>query len=239
MIVSQEKFHDALRDPAQPVPAGLTDAQGHPAGKRFNVYRNNVALSLIEALRESFPALARILQDDFTRLAHAFMRQHAPDMPVMQRYGARLPGFLQSFTPLAHLPWLSDLAGLEQTLRESYHAADADPVPPQELAALPPETLSNARFTFAPAVRLVQSDWPIHDLLESGNMSAQSPQSVLITRPGWDPIPHLLDPAQALFLAALIDGATLAEAHAVAEDCDLTTTLQLLLQQNAICEIRV
>ena len=32
----QAEFRDALLDPDLPVPAGLTDPQGHPAGRRFD-----------------------------------------------------------------------------------------------------------------------------------------------------------------------------------------------------------
>jgi len=42
------------------VPASLTDGSEQPAGKRFNVYRNNVIVSLKEALSESFPVVTKL-----------------------------------------------------------------------------------------------------------------------------------------------------------------------------------
>ena len=43
-------FKTALFDPAVMPPAGLSDPAGRPAGKRFDIYRNNVVVSLTEAL---------------------------------------------------------------------------------------------------------------------------------------------------------------------------------------------
>ncbi|MCY4501644.1 MAG: DNA-binding domain-containing protein, partial [Alphaproteobacteria bacterium] len=51
----QSAFVEALLDPAKPVPAGLVRPDGLPAGRRFDIYRNNVVVALIEALGEAFP----------------------------------------------------------------------------------------------------------------------------------------------------------------------------------------
>lgn len=135
MTIDQVEFRAALLNPAHPVPAGLTDPEGRPAGKRFDVYRNNVTVSLMKALEAGFPAIAAFLgTENFRILAGTFVRQHPPASPVMQQYGAELPGFLEAFAPLRTCPWLGDLARLELALRSSYHAADAPPVPPETLA---------------------------------------------------------------------------------------------------------
>ena len=48
-------FQHALLDPSQPALATLSNGQGQEAGDRFDVYRNNVVLSLITAVEAGFP----------------------------------------------------------------------------------------------------------------------------------------------------------------------------------------
>ena len=57
----QNSFAAALLDSDRPVPKGLTSHTASVPAKRFAVYRNNVVVSLIDALRRRFPAVERIV----------------------------------------------------------------------------------------------------------------------------------------------------------------------------------
>ena len=57
MFTTQSEFGAALFDPELAVPDSLRDGENQPAGKRFNVYRNNVIVSLKQALSQSFPVI--------------------------------------------------------------------------------------------------------------------------------------------------------------------------------------
>ena len=237
----------ALRDPALPVPDGLTDGQGRPAGRRFNVYRNNITASLIAALETGFPAIRSLLgPENFTGLARLYQQDNPPDSRLMMHYGAGFPAFLDSHPALAHLAYLGDVARLELALRRAYHAADAAPLDPAALAAIPPEALPELRFTLAPAVILVPSRWPIHAIrafaLTPGSpQPPATPQDVLITRPGFDPEAHPLPPGGAAFLKALMAGATLGDAQAdgvaAAPGFDPAPVLALLIAGQAVTGI--
>src|SRR6056297_582067 len=212
MILDQTEFHDALLDAARAVPQGLKDGAGRPAGSRFSVYRNNVAVSLTEALELGFPALHALLGDDrFKAVMGRFLRQHPPDTPMISHYGAALPGFLAGFEPLQHLGYLPDVASLELALRQSYHAADAAPIDPAALQALAPDALMAARFDLAPALRIVRSDWPVHGIwaykMQPGAPKAvQEAQRVLVLRPEFDPEMTVIDAATDAFVTALGSG---------------------------------
>ena len=247
MTHSQTTFHAALLDSTQPVPEGLSDGKGRPAGRRFSVYRNNVAVGLTDALATSFPVIAKLIGDEnFRRVAGLFLRQHPPRNPMMMTYGAGLPAFLDSFRPLQYLGYLPDVARLEQALRIAYHAADARPIDPAILQNLPPDALAQTHFTLAPATQIIPSRWPIHAIwafnMEDGPKPQPGPQTVLITRPDYDPQMTSVAPGTAAFITALQTGETLSDATDTATTTDpgfaLTPALSLLLETQAITDIR-
>jgi hypothetical protein len=212
-MTGQAVFRAALLDPAAAVPPGLTDPRGRPAGKRFDVHRNNVVASLARALEDGFPATRHYLGErPFRALAVMHARAHPPRTPVLSGYGATLPDFLAGLPALAGQPFLPDLARLELAIRQGYHAADADPIDPAALQALPPERLLAARLGLAPALRLVRSAHPVaglwHHARGAGAPPAPGPEAALVTRPGFDPVVTALDPASGAALAALLQGAT-------------------------------
>lgn len=233
-------FAAALLDPGAARPEGLVGPGGAAAGRRFDVYRNNVAVSLRAALGAGFPALRKLLGADFfDAMAGLFLRAHPPGSPVLALWGDDLPGFLAAFPPVAHLPYLPDVARLELALRRAYHAADAAPLATAALAALPPDRLARLRFTLAPAVQLLRSDWPVLSIWRAAaDPTAPKPrpggEDAVILRPGFDPAPHLLPPGGAAALAALMTGATLAEAGEFATDSDISALFGLLLAHGAL-----
>ncbi|SPF78391.1 HvfC/BufC N-terminal domain-containing protein [Pseudoprimorskyibacter insulae] len=243
-MTGQSEFHAALLQADQPVPSGLTDGQGRPAGRRFAVYRNNVAVSLTEALETGFPAIRALLgEENFRAIAGLYLRESPPTSPVLSLYGAGFPEFLANHPPLAHLGYLPDVAQLELALRQSYHAADSTPIDPATFQRLTEDNLSKARLRLAPALRLVRSPWPVVDLWRyatrpGSKHPSATPQDALILRPAFDPEPHELPAHGASFLAALAKGLPVAQAiEAAGDDHDLAATLTLLLQGGGITAI--
>lgn len=238
--MSQRAFVSALLDPQAPVPAGLTDGAGRATTRRFNVYRNNVVVSLTEALQVAFPVLRALIGEGrFDALAGLFLRTHPPETPLLMLYGAQFSDFIKNFEPLAHVPYLADIARIEQAQRESYHAADAVALTPDHLASFPAENLATARLRFAPAVRLVASQFPIHDIwVRAQDANAAQPgaqtQHILITRPEFDPVITRLTAAEGTAIAQLMDGAPLGDALVAV---DAARVLGLLLSSAALTDI--
>jgi len=239
----QGDFAAAVLDPARPAPAGLVDPAGRPAGKRFDVYRNNVVVSLTDALGVAFPVVRKLVGEaNFRVLARAFLAVHPPASPRLMLWGDALPRFIESFEPARSLGYLPDVARLEQALRESYHAADAAPFDPAALAGLSPDEIMALRLCLAPSVRLLASPWPVLSIWRY-NTSPGAPkpvmaaEEVLVSRPGFDPEPAALPEGGAAFLGAIDRGASLGEAldaDSVPEAFDLDTTLGLILQGGAL-----
>ncbi len=248
MSVSQSAFRAALLDASVPVPDGLSDAEARPAGRRFSVYRNNVAVSLTEAMHQAFPVITKLLgNQNMDGLSGLFLRRHPPSSPLMMFYGEAFPDFLAGLPQLSHLGYLPDIARLELALRRSYHAADSQPAPPGALD-VPPEDIMRASLTFAPSMQIICSDWPIHAIWRF-NTETDAPkpdaggQDVLIARPEYDAAPHVLPVGGADWISHLQAGGTIGMAFektaAQTPDFDLGTTLALLLQGNAITSVTI
>lgn len=240
---TEAAFRHGMRTAVAVVPDGVRDGCGRPAGRRFDVYRNTVAVSLREALETGFPALRSLIgAERFAALARAFVTAHPPDTPLLALYGARLPTFLRGFAPLQGIGYLADVARLEQALREAYHAADACPLAPSRLHGRDGDALAALRVRLAPALRLVESHWPVVSIrrfaLEGGAKPPARAEAALVTRPGFDPDAHVLPEGGAAVVAALSVGATLGDAaEAAGRSADLPAILSLLARQGALVGI--
>jgi len=243
-VTSQTDFTRAILDPARATPNGLTNPDGVPATKRFDVYRNNVVVSLTDALATAFPVIFKLVGEQFfNAMAGVYLRQHPPSSPLMMFYGDTMPTFLASFAPVAKLPYLPDVARLELAMRHAYHAADAAPIAPEIFQSLPADRLMSARLTFAPAMQLIRSHYPIHgiwrmNMHDDAPKPGQSGENVLITRPEYDPLQTALLPGGGTFVATLMQGAPFAKAldasTAQVPDFDLSATLGTLFAGGAI-----
>ncbi len=239
--MTQTDFRNALLDPAAPVPSGLIDPQGRPAGKRFDVYRNNVAGSLITALESGFPVLRQIVGPAFfTAMAGVFLRAHPPKSRLIMLYGTDMPAFLTHFAPVGHLPYLPDVARLELAMRQAYHAADAAPMNTQDLGQIGPQH----GLTLAPAMRVLTSDWAIFSIWDMNTTGPLRPilprgEAVLILRPAFDPQAHAISAAASRFVMGLLQGETvLMAAEAAGAELDLVATLHLLVSGGGIVGTR-
>ncbi len=247
MNVDQHEFTAALLNPDQATPKGLIDSSGRPAGKRFDVYRNNVVFSLLEAMRTAFPVIEKLLgQELFHAISGDFVRKHPPRLPILMFYGAEFPKFLAAVELLAKSPYLPDVARLELARRVAYHAADVPAINPEALGEIDPEQLMGARFQFAPALHILTSDHPIIDLwnfnmIEDAPVPEPSGQIALISRPAFDPHMAAIGADTALFLTLLIDGQDLTSAlEATAQahpGFDLSAALGIMLQTEIITKI--
>lgn len=244
MMVPQAAFRQAMLDPNAAVPDGIVNPDGSAASKRFNVYRNNVAVSLSDALETAFPVVRKLVGNDFFRaMAGVYLRKHPPKSPLMMFYGDMMPQFLSRFEPAKKFGYLPDIARVELALRHAYHAADATPIAADALAALAPDALMGTRLRIAPATQTVASDFPVHAIYRAMTMDdAPKPmmqaEGVLITRANFDPEIHAINGAAAKAITALKAGKPLGEAIATSDDTlDLGAVLGLLLAQGAITEI--
>lgn len=125
-----------------PLPPGVTTLAPEEAERRFAVYRNNVAVGLIDALAKRFPVIQRLVGEEFfLAMARHYAQHHRPTSPVLLEWGAGFAGFLETFPPLADYPYMGDVARIEYARGRAYHAADGTPAPPETFLGADPSLL--------------------------------------------------------------------------------------------------
>lgn len=121
-----DDWRDALLRPGGEVPDGLSSWNGSDPAQRFAIYRNNVLVSLRDALADTFPALRDHLgHETFSDLALDYLCQHPPQSAILAHYGESFPGWLSEQTQWQLPNWCVEMARLERAYINSFHAADA------------------------------------------------------------------------------------------------------------------
>lgn len=244
-------FAPGLIDPDCQVPAGVVGPGGKGAIRRYNVYRNNVTVSLIDALVAVFPATQRITGVEFFRaMARFHVRATPPLSPLLFEYGRAFPDFIAHYDYAQGMPYLADTARIERAWLDAYHAADEPPLPPQMLAAVPHDLLPDVTFVPHPATRIVQSAFSALSIFIANRgdgpvrrIEGATAEDSLITRPGNEVIVRQLPPGGATFLMKLLAGNALGEAAAFAietsPDFDLSTNLAGMIDAGVFTALSV
>ena len=246
---AQDAFAVALLDAGAPAPDGLVAWNGSDPAQRFGVYRNNVVVSLVDALAAKFPVVAQLVGEEFFRaMAREHVRAAPPRSRMMALYGDDFAGFVATFPPATELPYLADVARLEAARLAAFHAADAEPLGPEAFAMIAPERLEAMRVGLHPAARIARfshaavSIWAAHQ--GQGDLAAVDPfeaEDALVTRPRLEVETRLLAPGEAALFEALGAGETLgaaaARGFAAHAGFDLSRALATLLTSGAASEL--
>lgn len=251
---NHQAFADSLLSTTTPCPPGLTTWNQSDPARRFAVYRNNVMVSLIDALADTCPVIQALVGKEFFRaMAAVFARDNPPHSPVMAHYGTGFADFIERFPAAAGLPYLGDVARLEMLRVRAYHAADATAIAPDEISRLlaDPERLPKARFTLQPSLGILTSPhatvslWAAHQEEDVGlalaRVDTARPESALVVRVGLDVEITRITTGAAIFILGLKEGLGLGAAgeHALKADgdFDMADALGLLLRSDAITGI--
>lgn len=216
---------------ADDMPATITPA------RRIAVHRNTYFGSLIEALAAACPVTERLVGSRFfAAAARGFIEQDPPRQPDLAGYGGGFGAFLAGFPPAAALPWLADMARLEWARVEATFAAEAAPLDPAALTALPADQIAGLRLVLHPSARLVESRWAVHSVWEAHQSDpvapfdpAAGPENILLLRPADRMHSLRLTGGEAALVRALLAGRPLGAAADCALTADPTTDLQTAL----------
>src|SRR6266700_3390037 len=130
----------------------------HVPADRLDIYRNTFMTGVTKALRLSFPAVHRLVGDDFfAAAAGRFIAGDPPGAAYLDQYGAQ---FLQQFPAAAALTYLADVARLEWAVNQAIHAPDREPLALAQLGALAAGDQGRVCFVPHPSISLLRAAYP-------------------------------------------------------------------------------
>jgi len=231
----QDAFAWALAGDTADAEPAVASLAAQPA---FAVYRNTVMKGCIDALRANFPAVTRLVGEEWFRATAAvYAASDLPSQPSLLDYGGSFPEFLAGFPPAAELGYLPGVARLDRLWTESHVAADARCLDRAAFARLDPAFLGESRLEPHPAARWAWfDDAPVHSIwsrnreerADEGEIEWRA-EGTLLTRPvaevRWMPI----DAAAYRFLEACGRGQTFAQAMDAALEADAGANLVRLV----------
>jgi hypothetical protein len=244
----QAAIASALLEPDLACPPGLQAWNGSDVNRRLAVHRNTVLSSLVDALADTFPVTRELVGTDFFRaMAAVFVRESPPRSPLLFLHGADFPAFIERFEPAAHLAYLADVARLEFARLEAFHAADAAPVPREELQAAlrGAADVGEVRLRPQPSLRLVDSPFPVVSIwaAHQGEWTLEEidldrAEAALVLRPRLDVLVVPCDMGTLRFARAMQAGMAFGDCAAAAGTArELSATLSLLLANEAVAGI--
>lgn len=202
-------------------------------------YRNNGSANAARAMCLMFPAVHALLgEDDFYALSHLHWLAYPPERGDWSQYGRAFGNWLASTNPggvLDDLPFLPDLARLDDALSRCQDAADAQA--DLSTLALLEQDPAMLRMVLHPSVRLLSLNYALLDfrqgILAAAPLSAplQTATCVMIAREDWRAQGISIDEAAATFVRNCLAGTTLLDAHEAATALDAQFDVSAWLTQ--------
>lgn len=243
----------AVCDVQAPIPSFVE--AGHDETRRqtrFNIYRNNFYVAVINVLNERFPVTERIVGEDFFKAtAREFVKGAPPLGQSNLSYGRNFPRFLETFPPVADLPYLADVARLEWARFEAAISVDHPTVSSRDFHDVDPSHAARVSLRLHPSLRTLQSDYPVYDIWRTNHEDDEvhplhgvsGPQAVLIARSALGIEVHKIPVAAIALIRALNDGHSLGEAYERVIDQlsqnEFSQTLAVLLATGGVSSLKV
>lgn len=205
---------------------------------RVAIYANNAREGFLQALAATFPVVERLAgQDWFRQTGRRYMSLHPSRSGNLHYVGEHFAAFLDDALRGTDYAYFADVARLEWAYQEVLVAADHPSFDLAALAGVSPAAYDSLVFRVHPALRLVESRYPVLAIWKANQPQAVETSisldagaaRVLVVRREDHVELRELDAAAFALLTAFMRGATLGEAFELAAQADATADLAFVL----------
>jgi len=217
---------------------------------RMRLYQSNVQANFVDSLHSSYPAIWRLVGEDYFRqAAREFQRSVPSRSGDLLHVGRAFPEYLAALHRDDQYRYLGDVARLEWLCQEALLAAEYAPMDVERLRAVAPSAYDGLRFELHPTLRLHHSPYPALRIWEANAVSEAEPE-VIDLGGGSDCLAllrqrlkltfHRLSRGEFAFLEAVARGAefaaAIASAGAYEEEFDAGAALRRFVAAEAIVD---
>jgi hypothetical protein len=179
----QSQIMDALLSGESEPAAALVAMGGRPdaisPARRLGVYGNNVRANFLESLISSFPAVRRLVGEDYFRqLSRDYHRENPSRSGDLLHVGGAFAAYLARLHGADQYRYLADVARLEWLCEESLLAAEHPALDLERLRGVAPSAYGALRFELHPALRLFESEFPALRIWEANVASDAEPAPI-------------------------------------------------------------
>lgn len=135
--------------------------------QRLGIYHGMYMMRMIEALEVDYGALAHLIGEHaFSHLVIGYVQRFPSRSYTLNRLGDALPEFIADST-LKRRTFLYDMARLELAMTQVFDEAEAEPLPADAIASVPPERIDALRITPIPALRLLEFHYDANEAFQA------------------------------------------------------------------------
>ncbi|RBP83846.1 DNA-binding domain-containing protein [Marinomonas rhizomae] len=216
---------------------------------RFNVYRNNVFVSLIDSLADIFPVTQTIVGEDFFRaMAREFIQLNPPISPIISDYGDNFTDFIRHFEPAKSVSFLGDLAALEFSLLTLTNAQENKTLEREDVVAAFNNISdpANLYLTLSPTTQILVAPFAIGSIYLAHKNSKscsltdiriEESELLLLSKSHLFAEVHIVSRADAVFIKHLMQGKAFGEAIPDDNDFDPGSSLAKLIDWRLLTKI--
>jgi len=194
--------------------------------EQLEIYRQQFWLRHTNSLVEDYPGVSGILgQQQWEALVESYLTSFPPNSWTLRNLGDRFARHIAERPETPHQQLCTDMARLEWLYTELFDAPEPNRLDPNRLRAIGDDEWEHARLTLSPALRLLQTSFPVAPLRRRLRQAASGELDQAIGIPEASP-QHLvlfrstdrtlryddLDPSAFALLQALQGGWALLEA---------------------------
>ena len=177
---AQAQFHNFIINDG-PAPVAITRSTKRATAEQLlSIYYNGYRLSMLEAIKNDFPALKFLLGDDgFGALGQDYITQVKSRHYSIRWYGQELSAFIAKNPKWQDRAELAELAAWKWSLGSATDAADADAIDASAFAAIEPEDWAGLKFLFHPSLSQQSLSWSVpafRQAFDDGETDPAQPQ---------------------------------------------------------------